>query len=97
LLTPLAQSDPQLPTFNVAYAESLSSFSMQLVSVLPNTGLQWTVAIFAAALSALFVFKSVFPVVRDSGSHMAARVAIPAIVLVQLGFAMLLKLYFFSF
>jgi len=70
---------------------------MQLVSVLPNTGLQWTVAIFAAALSALFVFKSVFPVVRDSGSHVAARVAIPAIVLVQLGFAMLLKLYFFSF
>jgi len=55
------------------------------------------VAIFAAALSALFVFKSVFPVVRDSGSHVAARVAIPAIVLVQLGFAMLLKLYFFSF
>jgi hypothetical protein len=33
-----------------------------LLSILPSTGLQWTVAVAAAALSALFVFKSLFPV-----------------------------------
>ncbi len=51
----------------------------------------------AAALSALFVFKSVFAAVRESNAALATRVVVPAIVLVQLAFAVTLKLEFFNF
>lgn len=69
----------------------------QLLCVLPNAGLQWTVTMFASALSALFVFKSTYPVVLESGVFLAMRAIVPLVILLQLGFGIVLKLFFFNF
>ena len=58
--------------------------------------LQWTATVLGAALSALFVFKSVYPVVVESGATLALRTVVPLIVVLQLAFAVVLKLFFFS-
>ena len=48
-------------------------------------------------MSALFVFKSLYPVVVESGATLALRTVVPLVVLLQLGFAVILKLFFFTF
>ena len=68
----------------------------QLLCAIPSPGLQWTAAIVGAALSALFVFKSLYPVVVESGAVLALRTVVPLVVLLQLAFAVVLKLFFFS-
>lgn len=85
-----------------------------LLSVIPSTGLQWFVAVVGAAFSALFWFKSLFPVLASGAtagataaaaqvplsahfSSVGMKVAVPAVIVVQLGFAALLKLKFFTF
>ena len=52
---------------------------------------------FASALSALFVFKSTYPVVLESGVFLAMRAIVPLVILLQLGFGIVLKLFFFNF
>ncbi len=68
----------------------------QLLCAIPSPGLQWAAAIIGAALSALFVFKSLYPVVVESGAVLALRTVVPLVVLLQLAFAVVLKLFFFS-
>jgi hypothetical protein len=68
----------------------------QLLCAIPSPALQWAAAIVGAALSALFVFKSLYPVVVESGAVLALRTVVPLVVLLQLAFAVVLKLFFFS-
>ena len=65
--------------------------------MLPSAGLQWAISLLASALSALFVFKSIYPVVLESGVPLALRGALPLVILLQLAFGVVLKLFFFTF
>ena len=79
------------------YGYSLAVFiPTALVCAVPSAGLQWSAAVFGAALSALFVFKSLYPVVVESGAVLALRTVVPLVVALQLAFAVVLKLFFFS-
>ena len=79
------------------YGYSLAIFiPTALICAVPSAGLQWTAAVLGAALSALFVFKSLYPVVVESGAVIALRTVVPLVVALQLAFAVVLKLFFFS-
>lgn len=72
---------------------------MQLLCAVPVGAVQWMACLFAGMFSSLFVFKALYPYLRDASvvpPHIA-RAAVGAVVFAQMAFAVACKLYFFSY
>jgi hypothetical protein len=68
----------------------------QILCVAPSPALQWTTISVVAAVSGVFVIKSVWPAVRDSAPGSTGRSLVLATFAAQLAFGLLLKVYFFG-
>jgi hypothetical protein len=70
---------------------------LQLVATLPSSALQWLVIVVSCLVSSVFVFKSIWPALREQAEQAAGRAVVLAVVLANVAFAIVLKTYFFSF
>jgi len=68
----------------------------QLICVFPYAGLQWAAVVVSAIISSVFVLKAVWPAIRDGAPPSQGRTLVLATFAAQVGFAVILKLYFFA-
>lgn len=68
-----------------------------LFCIIPVAGLQWTAIVAAGLLSSLFIFKTLWPGIKEQAPMHQARALMASVLAVHMTFAVVLKLYFFSF
>lgn len=70
---------------------------LQLLCTIPSAAFQWIVVMLAALLSFVFVFKTLWPALRDASADGPSRFVIGAAFAGQIAFAVFCKIYFFSY
>ena len=70
--------------------------TLQLLCVLPNSGLQWSAVVASTLTSSVFVLKAVWPSIRDGAPPGQGRTLVLATFAAQLCFGFALKIYFYT-